>query len=153
MKNQLLRYLQFSLGEENYAVKLLLVKEVIPVPETTPIPNSPSYYEGVMNLRGQIISVIDLRKRLNIHTKRDKLEPAVIIIESQSVAIGIIVDSINKVLNIDLAQITAVPEVSAQINAKYIEGVFNSAEGLTLLIDIEGVLNISEIVLNMKKAS
>ena len=60
------RYLQFDLGNERYAIALLNVKEVIPLPETTPLPDSPSYYIGIMNLRGQIISIMDFRKKLNI---------------------------------------------------------------------------------------
>ena len=64
------RYLQFDLGNESYAIALLNVKEVIPVPETTPLPNAPTYYIGIMNLRGQIISIVDLRKRLKINKKR-----------------------------------------------------------------------------------
>ena len=139
------RYLQFDLGSESYAVHLLSVKEVIPRPDTTPLPNSPSFYVGIMNLRGQIISILDLRKKLNITPKRDTFDEAVIIIEIENVVVGLVVDSINKVLNIDMTSVSEVPEVSSQINAKHIEGVYQGEKTLTILLDLASVLNIKEI--------
>lgn len=139
------RYLQFDLGSESYAIHLLSVKEVIPRPDTTPLPNSPSYYIGIMNLRGQIISIVDLRKKLNINVKKEETEEAVIIIEIAGVGIGVVVDSINRVLNIATDSVTEVPEVSSQINAKYIEGVYQGENNLTILLDLASVLNIKEI--------
>lgn len=139
------RYLEFGLGTENYAIFLLDVKEVIPIPQMTNLPNSPSYYNGIMNLRGQIISVIDLRKKLGIKPLDEKREEAVIIIEIDNIGIGIIVDSINKVLTIAANSVIEVPEVQSQINAKYIEGIHQSDDGLTVLLDLENVLNLPEI--------
>ena len=139
------RYLQFDLGKETYAVTLLSVKEVVTVPDTTPLPNSPIYFKGIMNLRGQIISIIDLRNKLNIKPKEIDNEEAVIIIEIKGVSIGLIVDSINSVLNISMQNVSEVPEVSSQINAKYIEGVYHSDKNLTILLDLESILNINEI--------
>ena len=91
------RYIEFSLGEEKFAIALLEVKEVISCPETTPIPRSPSHFVGVMNLRGQVISIVDLRKKLSIQSTSE-LEEAVIILELDGANIGVIVDSINKVI-------------------------------------------------------
>ncbi len=147
------RYLQFDLGEESYAVHLLAVKEVIPVPETTGLPNGPNHYVGIMNLRGQIISIIDLRKKLKVNPKKEDLEEAVIIVEISGVGIGLIVDSINRVLNIKSNDVTEVPEVSSQINAKYIAGVYKGAEKLTILLDLESILNIKEIKSQQEKAA
>ncbi|MGB0453023.1 MAG: chemotaxis protein CheW [Bacteriovoracaceae bacterium] len=147
------RYLQFGLGHENYAIHLLSVKEVIPLPETTPLPNSPSHYVGIMNLRGQIISVIDLRSRLKIKSKEEGLEEAVVIVEFDGVGIGVIVDSINSVLNIQSDLVSEVPEVSCQINSKYIQGVYQGGEKLTILLDLENVLNIGEIKKFQKAAA
>jgi purine-binding chemotaxis protein CheW len=144
------RYLQFDLGAESYAIHLLSVKEVIPRPDTTPLPNSPSFYVGIMNLRGQIISIVDLRRKLNIAPKKEDIEEAVIIIEIEGVGIGVVVDSINRVLNIAMNSVSEVPEVSSQINAKYIEGVYQGEKSLTILLDLASVLNIIEIK-NMQK--
>lgn len=139
------RFLQFDLGSESYAVELLNVKEVIPVPETAILPNSPNYYVGIMNLRGQIISVIDLRKKLNITPKEKDLEEAVIIFEIDGIGVGAIVDSINKVLNLSTNEIKEVPEIKSQVNTHYIQGVYNQDNQLTIVLDIAKILDIFEI--------
>lgn len=152
-KNKYLeRYLQFDLGSESYAIGLLSVKEVIPLPETTPLPNSPAHYIGIMNLRGQIISILDLRKKLKINPKKEGLEEAVIIVEFDGVGIGVVVDSINRVLNIGLDQITEVPEISTQINAQYIQGVFKGDKKLTILLDLKNILNLNELKIISQKS-
>lgn len=139
------RYLQFDLGNERYAIALLNVKEVIPLPETTPLPDSPSYYIGIMNLRGQIISIMDFRKKLNIKPKEDKEEEAVIIVEFEGVGIGLVVDSINRVLTVGASEVAEVPEIKFQVNAQYVQGVYKGDKNLTILLDLERALNISEI--------
>ena len=146
------RYLQFDLGSESYAIALLNVKEVIPVPETTPLPNAPSYYIGIMNLRGQIISIVDLRKRLKINKKEDA-EEAVIIVDFAGVSIGLVVDSINYVLNVATSEITEVPEIRSQVNAQYFQGVHRGEEKLTIMLDLAKALNISEITGLQKNAA
>lgn len=151
--NDYVRFIQFDLGTEGYAIQLLMVKEVIPVADTTHIPNSPSHYVGIMNLRGQIISIVDLRKKLNIKPKTEGLEEAVIIVEYDGIGIGVIVDSINKVLNIGCKEVTEVPEVNTQVNAKYIQGVYQGEDSLTIMLDLENILNINEIKNMQKKAS
>lgn len=148
-----IRYIQFDLGSEAYAIQLLRVKEVIPVPETTPLPNCQSYYVGIMNLRGQIISIIDLRKKLNVTPKQEGLEEAVIIIEIDGIGIGVIVDSINKVLIVGSNTVIEVPEVNSQINAKYIQGVHQGDEQLTVLLDLESILDIESIKRTQNKAA
>lgn len=143
--NELQSFLQFKLGNEFYAVPLLKVQEVIPIPETTTIPNSPSHYVGIMNLRGQIISVVDLRKKLKVKASEQKNEEAVIIVNFTELSIGLVVDSINRVLNIEVGDVTEVPEVNKQLNTKYIQGVYRSEDNLTVLLDLENALDINEI--------
>lgn len=147
------RYLQFDLGQESYAIALLNVKEVIPLPETTPLPDSPSYYIGIMNLRGQIISIMDFRKRLKIAPKEDRDEEAVIIVEFDGVGIGLVVDSINRVLNVGGNEVSEVPEIKFQVNAQYVQGVYRGDKNLTILLDLEQALNISEIKAMRKQAA
>jgi purine-binding chemotaxis protein CheW len=144
-KDIFVRYIQFDLGSKNYAIPLSTVKEVIPFPETTPLPNAPKYFLGLMNLRGQIISVIDLRNKLNITPKIEGLEEAVIIVEFFGVGIGVVIDSINKVLSVKDGQIKEVPEVQSQINSKFISGVHQDEKSLTIMLDLPTVLNIEEV--------
>lgn len=147
------RFIEFDLGIESYAIPLLSIKEVIPVPETTPLPNSPSYFIGIMNLRGQIISVVDLRNKLKIKAKEKNAEEVVLIVDIEGISIGLVVDSINKVLTVPLDQIVEVPEVKSQVNAQYIRGVFRGNEKLTIMLDIEGILSIKEIKKLNEKAA
>lgn len=139
------KYLEFDLGSESYAIPLLTIKEVIPVPETTILPNQPVYFMGIMNLRGQIISIIDLRVKLKIKPRENKKEEAVLIVDISGVSMGLIVDSINKVLWIKMASVVEVPEIKSQMNAKYIQGVHQSEGKLTILMDIVRILDLEDI--------
>lgn len=146
-------YLEFDLGEESYGVKLISVREVITVPETTPLPNGPKFFKGIMNLRGQIISIVDLRDKLGIKPSEDRTEEAVVIVDFDGISIGLIVDSINKVLNFKLKDLVEIPEVQSQVNAQYIQGVYKSESKLTLLLDIESIFNINELKKMSQKAA
>ena len=151
---ELNRFIEFSLGHEDYAIPLLMVREVISVPDTTPIPKSPSHFLGIMNLRGQVISVVDLRKKLKIEAKQDK-EEAVIIVDIGGMNIGVVVDSINKVLAFSSDDVSEMPEVENQINTQYIFGVFKKEKSLTVLLDIAKVLDLKdfEAINTSKKAA
>jgi purine-binding chemotaxis protein CheW len=140
---ELSRFIEFSLGKEDYAIPLLMVREVISVPDTTPIPKSPPHFLGIMNLRGQVISVVDLRKKLKVEAKQDK-EEAVIIVDIGGMNIGVVVDSINKVLAFSSDEVSEMPEVENQINTNYIFGVYRKENSLTVLLDIAKVLDLKE---------
>ncbi len=140
------RFIEFSLGTEDYCIPLLMVKEVISVPDTTPIPNAPSYFLGVMNLRGQVISIIDLRKKLGIKNQDPPTEEAVIIVDLGGIFIGVIIDSINKVLDFNMKnEVEQVPEIESRSNAKYITGVYKKEKGLTILLDVASLLDVKHL--------
>ncbi len=141
---ELNRFIEFSLGRENYAIPLLMVKEVITFPETTPIPKSPPHFLGIMNLRGHVISIVDLRKKLKIEVRRDN-EEAVIIVDIGGMNIGIVVDSINKVLAFSSDDVSEMPEVENQLNTKYIIGVYNKENSLIVILDIAKVLDVEDL--------
>jgi purine-binding chemotaxis protein CheW len=138
------RYLEFCIGSQDYAIPLLMVREVISVPETTPIPKAPPHFLGIMNLRGQVISVVDMRKKLKIVAKAEK-EEAVIIVDIGGLNIGVVVDSINKVLAFSQDEVCEMPEVDQQINTQYIIGVFKKESSLTVLLDIAKVLDLHDM--------
>ncbi|EQC46675.1 chemotaxis protein CheW [Bacteriovorax sp. Seq25_V] len=139
------RFLEFSLGAEDYAIPLLSVREVISVPETTPIPKAPPHFLGIMNLRGQVISVVDLRTKLKIKAKEENAEESVIIVDINGMNLGIVVDSINKVLAFNTNEINEVPEIDTQVNADYIQGVYRKEDTLTVLLDVAKVLDLSDM--------
>ncbi len=138
------RFLEFTLGSEDYAIPLLSVREVISIPETTPIPKAPTHFLGIMNLRGQVISVVDLRTKLKIKSKEDNAEESVIIVDVNGMNLGIVVDSINKVLAFSDDEVSEVPEIETQVNAEYIQGVYRKEDSLTVLLDVAKVLDLND---------
>lgn len=151
--SELQRFLEFSLGAEDYAIPLLSVREVISVPETTPIPKAPSHFLGIMNLRGQVISVVDMRTKLKIKGRENNAEESVIIVDLDGMNLGIVVDSINKVLAFSLKEINEVPEIETQVNAEYIYGVYRKEDSLTVLLNVAKVLDIKDVNAIKKKAA
>lgn len=139
------RFLEFSLGQQSFAVSLLKVKEVVAPPPVTPIPFTPEHFVGIMNLRGQVISILDLRKKMKIHPLSKNDENAVIIIEVNPVKVGILVDSINTVLSVDPNEIAETPHLEQQIRKEYIQGIVRRNEKFTILVDIEKILDISDL--------
>jgi purine-binding chemotaxis protein CheW len=123
------RYLTFLLGKEQYAIPLLQVKEVIEMTEPTPIPQTPSYFKGVINLRGQVISVLDLRSKLQL---------------APSLCLGVIVDRINSVLAFHSEDVSPAPD-SLSDKEQYLTGVARRDNKLTLILDIRAALNIQDM--------
>lgn len=139
----LTRYLCFSLGSEEFAMPLLKVKEVIGVPDTTPIPQSPSYFVGIMNLRGSVISILDMRLKLGIKPKNGE-ETTVIILDIGETKLGIIVDCVNSVVPIQSSEVSPRPTLESSKAADYIVGVFRKQEHLVLMLDVEKALSIED---------
>lgn len=138
------RYLSFTLGGEEFAIPLLCVKEVIAVPEITPMPQAPGYVLGIMNLRGQVISIVDLRARLGIKPSQLS-ETAVIICDLHPNQIGVVVDSINSVIHPNLDQISDKPEIGAPKSNDFVSRIFRDKDRLVLMLDVAKILNSSEI--------
>lgn len=137
------RYLRVSLGEEEYAIPLLRVREVIAVPEVTPIPQTPSYFLGVINLRGQVITVVDMRTKLAIKPLNGP-EKAVVICDLGTISLGLVVDSINSVINPRPDELSERPEIKNQKAMDYITGVYRHESGLVLLVDITKLFSFEE---------
>ena len=133
LNSESLRFLEFMLGQESYAVELLKVKEVITPPELTPIPKSPAHVCGLMNLRGLILTVVDLRKKLGITPDEDSSQNGVIIFDLGERLVGVVVDSIQKVLNIPKEKIKSVPDTDK--SSGYIVGVLQQEAKLTMWIE------------------
>ena len=107
-----------------------------------------------MNLRGQVISVVDLRTKLKIKGKENNAEESVIIVDINGMNLGIVVDSINKVLAFTDEEVNEVPEIETQVNAEYIQGVYRKEDSLTVLLDVAKVLDLKDKkVLNSGKVA
>lgn len=152
IKNELSqRFLEFQLGTEFYVIELLNVREVITPPELTPIPKAPSYVCGLMNLRGVVLTIIDLRKKLAITPMSNQQESAVIIIDLDGRLIGAWVDNICRVIDIKNEFIKNVPDTKNSNLTQYLKGVLQFSDKLALWLDVEKLLN-SETIKNIKTA-
>ena len=137
------RFLCFSLGAEEYAIPLLVVREVIAMPEYTPVPYTPTYFLGIMNLRGQVISVMDLRQKLGLTPKSDA-ETTVIICDLNGIALGVVVDSVNTVVSPTPEEISPKPEIQSNQPTDYIKGVYRKEKRLILFLDLAKSLNLED---------
>lgn len=128
------RHLCFNLGVEEYSIPLLSVKEVIGLPEITSVPQSPPYFLGIMNLRGQVISVIDLRLKLSIKPSQSD-ETSVVILDLGELHLGIVVDKVNSVHMLSADKISEKPLLETKNNYDYILGVFRKEEKIVMMLD------------------
>ena len=133
------QYLSFEIGKEKYALKLIENKEVIEPPPITKVPNTKKYVSGVINLRGQIVPVINLEKKLDI-TSNDAQRKRIIVVEIKNSLVGILVDDVEDVVNIHQDNIEEITENKGGINQKFIDGVFSYENNLVIIINIKDIL-------------
>lgn len=134
--NEILQFVTFRLGKEEYAVDILKVQEINRIVDITPVPNSPQHIEGVINLRGKVIPVINLRKRFGLDSDRLDNHARIIVIDV-GIITGIIVDSVSEVLRISSDAIDPPPLMTGSIDSEYIKGIGKLNDRLLILIDID----------------
>jgi purine-binding chemotaxis protein CheW len=142
--NHLRKYLVFRLHDNQYAVPLSDVKEVIGLPNVVPVPQSPAYLLGLINLRGKVISAIDLKKKLDMPKVGDQVKrPAVILIDGDSTTIGCVVDSIQEVLSIKEEEIEKSVKENVPVSNTYIDGIARfDSKPMILLLDLKRAIQI-----------
>ncbi|MGD8778035.1 MAG: chemotaxis protein CheW [Ignavibacteria bacterium] len=140
----LLQLVSFKIGVEEFGVNILEVHEINRIMEITQVPNSPDYVEGIVNLRGKIIPVISLRKRLNIEKKEYDNKTRIIVVELKEKVIGFIVDEVNEVLRISKDITEPPPDMVAGINSDFITAVGKLDDRLLILLDLEKILTTEE---------
>ena len=142
----LLQLVIFQLGGEEFGVEIMQVQEIIRMPEITRIPQSPEYVEGVINLRGKIIVVINLDTRFDLNSKELDDDSRIIIVEVGDNVVGMVVDSVSEVLRLATSSVEAAPEIiSSKIKADYLKGVGKLDDRLLILLDLERVLSEEEM--------
>ena len=145
-KEQLLQLVGFTIGKEQFGVDILMVQEIIRAAPITSVPNSPDFVEGVINLRGNIIPVIELRKRLNLYREDADEDTWILILDIEGRVTGFIVDSVSKVLKILESSIEPPPDVVvAGLKSQYITGVCDTGENLLILLDFNRILLVEEL--------
>jgi len=135
----------FKIGNEEFGVNIHQVKEIVRLIPITPIPRAPEFIEGVVNLRGQILAVMDLAKRLELPSRPRSEKTRIIVVEIEDNTVGMIVDEVTEVLRLPLEKIEKTPQiVESEIEQKYIKGVGKLDERLLIIIDLANVLSLEE---------
>ena len=140
-----LQHVGFRIGKETFGVPIHLVHEIVRVPEITAVPDAPGYVEGVINLRGKIISIIDLRKRFGEARIEASRKNRILVAEIESKMVGLIVDAASEVLRLAPTDIEAPPEVFDESEVKYVTGVGKLNGRLVILIDLSKILQKGEL--------
>lgn len=138
------QYLTFALGREEYGVDILKIQEIRGYAPITPIPNTPPHIKGVMNLRGAIIPIVDLREKLAMPAAEPNAFTVIVVVTVGTKVMGLIVDSVSDVLTIAPKDLTPAPDFGGQVDARFIHGMARAGDTLVVLLDIERVLGGEE---------
>ena len=150
------KYLTFSLAGEEYGIGILKIKEIIGMMQITTVPQTPEFVKGVINLRGKVIPVIDLRLRFSMEESEYTERTCIIVVDLKSQAadilIGVVVDSVSEVLNIKANDIEDTPAFGTRLDTAYILGMAKMEGGVKILLDIDRVLSAEDMAVLEKAA-
>jgi purine-binding chemotaxis protein CheW len=156
IRNREGKYLTFSLGNEEYGLGILKVKEIIGLMPITTVPRTPAFVKGVINLRGKVIPVVDLRLKFEMeeiaYTERTCIIVVEIAAQGGAIPMGIVVDSVSEVLNIKQGEIEDTPTFGSRLDTEYILGLAKTGGGVKILLDIDKVLSSGEVSLLQEAA-
>ncbi len=141
---ELLQLVTFKLGDEEFSVDILRVQEIIRNMELTRVPNSPPFVEGVINLRGKVIPVLDLRKRFGMPPQDNTSDTRIIVVEVDNRTVGLKVDAVSEVLRLPEDTVEPPPSLVAGVESEYIKGVGKLNDRLLILLDVERILSRGE---------
>lgn len=148
------KFLTFFLSTEEYGIEILKVQEIIGVMTITPIPRTPMFIKGVINLRGRIIPIIDLRLKLSMEEAKHTEETCFIVVKAHDMHMGVVVDKVSEVLDIAGENVEDAPSMGEDINTDYILGIGKAGDKVKLLLDIDKVLSEQDMkVLKTVKSS
>jgi purine-binding chemotaxis protein CheW len=138
------KYLTFALGKEEFGIEIIKVREIIGYMTITAVPQMPDYVKGVINLRGQVIPVIDLRSRFGMEDKEITDQTCIIVVDihqsDRSFFAGLVVDHVQEVLNIEKGNIDDAPQFGTDVNTDFLLGIGKAGSAIKLLLDIDRVL-------------
>lgn len=140
------KFLTFYLAGEEYGIEILKVQEIIGILPITRVPRTPRFIRGVINLRGKVISVVDLRLKFSMEEKEATPETCIIVVQTAGMEMGIMVDKVSEVLAIASSEIEDTPSFGTSIKTDYILGIGKSQGKVKLLLDIERVLSTQDVV-------
>ena len=134
----------FKLGNESFGVEIATVESIIKMQTITRLPQSPGFVEGIINLRGKILPVVDLRKRLSIDLTEITKDSRMVVVALAGTTVAMIVDQVNEVLRINDEIVEAPPTISQSVDSRFIEGIAKVNEDLVILLNLSKILNTSE---------
>jgi len=135
------RWVTFRLENETYGINVMQVQEVLRVSEIAPVPGAPDYVIGIINLRGNVVTVVDTRRRFGMMPKETDDFSRIVIIEAENQVVGILVDSVAEVIEIEAEEIETAPNVGTEESSKYILGVSSRDSELLILVDLNKFLS------------
>jgi purine-binding chemotaxis protein CheW len=144
------QYMTFTLDQQQFGIPIASVREIIQEDQITPLPHSPAYIKGVIDLRGEVIPVLDLRLKFSLEEKESTKETCIIIIISDSGDVGAVVDTVTEVLTFEQEQIGAAPSLSTSGNESFVMGVGKQDERMLLLLDISTLVSSSSEEIDLK---
>ncbi|MFY4728992.1 chemotaxis protein CheW [Nitrospira sp. BLG_2] len=139
------QFLTFNLGNEFYGVDILRVQEIKGYTAVTKIPNTPAHIKGVLNLRGTIVPIVELRTKFSLPTIEYTTFTVIIVVVVRDKVMGLVVDSVSDVLNIDAKEIQPAPKFGAKVDVTFINGIGKSGDKLVALLDIDRLLMDGEL--------
>jgi len=142
--DSVLQWVTFKLGKETYAINVMQIREVLRYSTIAPVPGAPHFVLGIINLRGSVVTVIDTRIRFGLAAGTISDSTRIVILETASHTIGILVDSVAEVVYLNQSEIETTPHVGNEENSKYIQGVCNKNGTLLILIDLDKLLTEDE---------
>ncbi|WP_448563781.1 chemotaxis protein CheW [Thalassotalea ganghwensis] len=142
--DEVLQWVTFKLDSETYGINVMQVQEVLRYTEIAPVPGAPVYVLGIINLRGNVVTVIDTRQRFGLEAAEVTDNTRIVIIESEKQVIGILVDSVAEVVYLKASEIDVAPNVGNEESAKFIQGVSNREGELLILVDLNKLLTDDE---------
>jgi purine-binding chemotaxis protein CheW len=142
---ELSQYVTFMIAGESYGVPVLKVQEIIGMPPIVPVPNSEDFIKGVINLRGSVVPVVDMRKRFRLDEREYDMFTVIIIVEVKGLLVGMIVDSVSDVVDVPQADIQRNPHLASKIESEFISGIGQVNEKLAIILDIDRIFSAKEI--------
>ena len=139
-------WVTFYLEEEKYGINVMLVREVLKNTEIAPVPGSPRFVTGIINLRGNVVTVVDTRTRFGLQPKQEDESSRIIVIEMGEHVVGMMVDSVAEVVTLRASEIEFAPNVGNDESAKYIQGVSNQGDELLILVALDKLFTQDELL-------
>ena len=139
-----IQWVTFKLDNEKYGIKVMQVQEVLRMTEIAPVPGAPDYVLGIINLRGNVVTVIDTRLRFGLPEREPDDDTRIVIVEAEDNVVGILVDSVAEVADLHTSEIETAPNVGNDESSKYIQGVSSRGDELLILVDVNKLLSDDE---------